>query len=109
MKRRRALAALLAGLGALTLAGCASGPTAGTVTSLSHRSGYTWLMPIQHCSGGKYPSCWTQYVPMTEPECWRVNIDDAQHHHGAWCIGEERWHTIHVGDYFKIREGDHGA
>jgi hypothetical protein len=107
VKRLHTYAASAALAGALTLTGCGSDISHGTITGKKYEPAetYTYMQPITmpQCSGsGTSQICTTTvvgYVPITstDPECWRLNLSDGKKT-GHVCVSKEAWNKAKKGE-----------
>lgn len=90
-----ALGVLLAGvigLMAYAIHHEATEPTSGTVTSVEHQPAHT---TVTCTTSGKTTTC----VPVTTPECYRIEYDNGSDR-GDACVSHEHFPLYHVGDHY---------
>jgi hypothetical protein len=92
---------------AVILTGCGSDLDHGTITSKQYEpeDHWTYQQPqyMTNCTTvNKVTTCSQTLtgfipIPMTDPECWRLNLRDGKET-GHVCVSKEAWNTAKKGD-----------
>jgi hypothetical protein len=101
--------AVLALILAAVLMAC-GGPVKGTVVGKTHEDAHTYIhlqpIPHTHCTGGKYPSCFTTFtyipMPMTDDEDWYLVVRDAEGKDHSVSVTHETHDGYDIGDYVSF-------
>lgn len=101
MTRHRAAIAAAA---VLVLAGCASAPRSGQVVAKDYDDADSGVTTSTSCHlAGKVTVCTPIVVPWSDPECYRITIDDGDRS-GDWCLDAAEWESVTVGQFYEVPE-----